>query len=85
MDTPWDKLDLPEKENPMHVVGDFFDYMNLPQARSMFWELLKTTVTGSFNHALSGKERLNMFYFLERLEKLMEAAYLLRQRRAGKH
>ena len=71
------KLSKEEIENPQQIIHHFFDYAYLPQVRELFWELIKTTVTGNFNHSLTDGERSNIFYFLEQLEKLIEAAHLI--------
>ncbi|HEX7845148.1 MAG TPA: hypothetical protein VF476_05050 [Chitinophagaceae bacterium] len=78
------KLSTEEANHPIEVIHDFYDFANLPQVRELFWQLFKTTVTGSFNHSLSRKERNNLFYFMEQLEKLIEATYLLHQQEKEK-
>lgn len=74
------KLSRQERENPQQVISDFFHYAHLPQVREMFGNLVKTTVTGSYNDALTSDERTSLFYFMEQLEKLIEAAHLIHQK-----
>jgi hypothetical protein len=70
------KLTPQEIENPFEVIHKLFDYGHLPQLRVDLWELFKTTVTGTWHHN-KATERVEQVYFFERLEKLVEAAYLL--------
>ena len=74
------KLTEEENKNPLLAIEGFFDYAHLPQIREMFWELLKTLVTGNYSK-LSPNEQADLFYFLEQLEKLIEASYLIRQKK----
>lgn len=71
------KLTSYEREDPISVIHDFFAYAHLPEARELLWELLKTTVTGSYCKQLSQRERANMLYFYEWLEKLLEAVHVI--------
>jgi hypothetical protein len=72
-------LTLAQREDPMLVIQDFFDYAHLPEARQQLWEMLKTIVTGNFPRTLNRRERTDLVYFYEQLEKLVEAAHLLYQ------
>jgi hypothetical protein len=71
------KLTSIEIENPIMVIHSFFDFGHIPEIRMLMWDLLKTTVTGNYNRTLSRRERSDMVYFYERLEKLVEAAHLV--------
>lgn len=71
------KLSREEMENPLQVVHDFFSYSHLPSIREQLWELLKTTVTGNYCKSLTGRERNDLIFFYEKLEKLIEAAHVL--------
>jgi hypothetical protein len=74
------KLTEEEHKNPLLVIEGFFDYAHLPQVREMLWEILKTLVTGNYS-TLSQNEQANLFYFLEQLERLVEASHLIRQKK----
>ncbi|HEX6193701.1 MAG TPA: hypothetical protein VFZ42_15105 [Chitinophagaceae bacterium] len=76
------KLTEEENKNPLLVIENFFDYSHLPQARDMLWELLKTLVTGNYS-ALSQNDQLNLFYFLEQIEKLIEGSHLMLRKKEG--
>ncbi len=73
---------LTEEEigDPADVLKNFFDYARLPQVRQLLWEWFKTTATGTFNKSLTRRERDNIAYFYEQLQKLIEACHLLTQR-----
>jgi hypothetical protein len=73
------KLSREEMENPMLVIHDFFSYGHLPEIRYQLWDLLKTAVTGNYCKLLTRRERSDMVYFYERLEKVIEAIHLLSQ------
>jgi hypothetical protein len=72
-------LSAAEIENPMLPVHDFFDRTDLQDARELLWGWLKATVTGNFNKTLNARERALILEFYENTERLIEAAYVLRQ------
>ena len=78
--TEWDfhpqKLNSKETADPEMVIEEFFHYARLPQVRWYLWEMLKTMITGNFPR-LNGRERANLVYFYEQLERLIEAVHLL--------
>lgn len=71
------KLTPEEANKPILVITGFFDFASLPQARELMDEWIKTTVTGSFNHELTRRERTSLYYFFGQVERLIEACYLL--------
>ena len=71
------KLSPEEMENPLLALREFFAYGHLPEIREQLWEMLKAMVTGTFCNLLTRRERSNMLYFFEQLEKLVEASHLL--------
>ena len=77
------KLEKEEIKDPMLVLDAFFDYAHLPQVREMLWTLLKTTVTSSY-HKQTVVERCDQVYFFERIEQLIEAAYIIHARNTSK-
>lgn len=74
------KLTADEIECPEKVIRDFFHYVHLPEARAYLWEGLKTMVTGNYA-CLRVRDRANLIYFFEQVEKLLEIAHVLYQRR----
>jgi hypothetical protein len=71
------KMNREEMENPMLVIHDFFSYSHLPAIREQLWELLRTTVSGNFCKSLTRRERSDMLFFYEKLEKVIEAIHVL--------
>jgi hypothetical protein len=72
------KLTESEAADPNLVIQSFFDYASLPQVREQLWLFLETMVTGSFNKDCSKEERIELLYFFQQLEKLIEAAHVIR-------
>jgi len=71
------KLSKEEMENPMLALHDFYSYSHLPAVRESLWELLRTTVAGNYCSSLDRRERCDLLYFYEQLEKLIEATHVL--------
>ncbi len=72
------KLSKQEMKDPYLVIEDFFNYAHLPQVREKLWQWFETTVTGNFSKQLSGRERSNMVFFYKQIEKLVEAAHIIK-------
>ncbi len=70
------KLNHEEIANPEMVIEEFFQYAQLPQVRWIMWEGIKTLVTGNFVN-LKSRERINLIYFYEQMEKLIEGVHVL--------
>ncbi len=70
------KLTPEEMECPDKVIEEFFQYAHLPQVRWYLWEFLKTMVTGTYVQ-LKSRERANLIYFYEQIERLVEAAHVM--------
>ena len=73
------RLTSTEIEFPEKVLSDFFQYAHLPQVRWYLWELMKTTITGGYPQ-LKPRERSNLLYFYEQLEKVIEIVHVLHER-----
>ena len=76
------KLTLEEVERPETVIEEIFQYANLPQLRWYLWEGTKTLVTGTFNQ-LRPRDRYNLVYFFEYVEKLIEVTHVIHERNNG--
>jgi hypothetical protein len=73
------RLTAEEIENPEKVIEEFFQIAHLPQVRWMLWESMKTMITGTYTN-LKGRERTNLIYFYEQIEKLVEVAHVIFER-----
>lgn len=80
----WEKqarlLTKEEMENPNLVLEELFDFAHLPEIRNLLWEWLKTTVTGDFNESLDPREKSAILFLYEKMQKLIEASYLILQK-----
>jgi len=73
-----------EQKDPMLVLDELFDFADPDDARSLLWLWLKTTVTGGFYKQLDRNDREAILVLYEKMLKLVEAAYLLKEtKRAG--
>ncbi len=77
------KLTAEEIDNPELVIEEFFQFAHLPQVRSLMWEGMKTMVAGTYVQ-LKSKERSNLIYFYEQMEKLVEVAHVIYERNKSK-
>lgn len=73
------KLSVEETEHPELVIEELYQYASLPQLRWYLWEGTKTLVTGTFN-GLRSRERTNLIYFYEQIERLIEVSYIMHER-----
>ncbi len=73
------RLSEDEIANPQIVIDELFDFAHLPELRSMLWDWLKSTVSGNYPEDLSKEERVAILLLYEKIEKLVEAAYLLQE------
>ncbi|MDB5231050.1 MAG: hypothetical protein JWN76_1855 [Chitinophagaceae bacterium] len=72
-----------EIENPYQALDSFFDYAHLPQFRDILRDSLRATVTGDFNENPSDRSRHRIFSFYEQVERLIEAAHIIHDRKNG--
>jgi hypothetical protein len=70
------ELNADQVANPMIVIHEFFNVGHLPQIRQMLREFLKTAIIGNYAR-LSERERSDLIYFYEQLEKVIEAIHVL--------
>ena len=73
---------LTEKEikDPYQVIDELFDFADLPDARELLWDWLKTTVTGNYHKQLTTTERSLIITMYEKIERLIEAVYILQEK-----
>jgi hypothetical protein len=75
------KLSAEEIEHPEKVIEELFQYAHLPQLRWYMWESLKTMVAGNFS-TLDSRERSSMLCFYEQIEKLIEVAHVMHDKKS---
>lgn len=74
------KLSAEEMENPEKVIEEFYDYARLPQVRAYLWGSFKAMISGGYPR-LKYREKYNLIYFYEQIERLVEATHILHARR----
>ena len=66
-----------EMENPLEVINAFFSSYTLPQARKYCKEMLEDTMCNVEMYSI------NYLFLYDSIEKLIEAAWLIKQRERG--
>lgn len=66
-----------EYADPTLVLDELFDFAHLPEWRTLLWDWLKITVSGSYNTETTAVERASILCVYEKLQKLIEASHLL--------
>jgi HEPN domain-containing protein len=72
-----------EIENPYQVIHDLYSYDHLPGIREKMKQWTRLTFTGNYNHELQRVERANLAYYIEHIEKLIEASHIIHERKHG--
>jgi len=78
---PTHKLTDEEKSNPYLVIDDIFQFGHLPDLREMLWNSFRSTITGTYHKELTRKERNEIVYLYEYMERLVEAAHIINESR----
>lgn len=78
-------LSKEEITDPYLVIHELFDFADLADTRELLWNWLKTTVTGDYHKQLTATERSTILTMYEKMEKLIEAAYLLQEQSITKN
>ena len=70
-----------EIDQPLTVIGNFFDCFHLPEAREILWSWMKEAVSSHRSIATDPKERNSHLCFYEKITAMMEATWLLHAKR----
>lgn len=70
-------LNQEEFSNPKDVIFEFFSDIKLIEVRYHFSKLLETALTGNLEIYANPEDRDTVLYVTRRLEKLIEAAWLI--------
>ena len=73
------KLSEEEINDPYLVIKDFFQFGHLPEIREMLWDSFKATITGNYPKRLDRRERNDIVYLYEYIERLVEASHLINE------
>lgn len=68
----------------MLAVHEFFDSYHLEEVRQILWSWMVEVVTSQRSIASSPRDRNNNIFFYEKIESLVEAAYLLQVKNKAK-
>lgn len=74
------RLSEEERINPRLVIENFFESYHLQEVREMLWSWMVEIVSSSRSIAQDAKQRNDHIYFYEKIETLVEAAFLMNQR-----
>ena|SRR5688500_1134663 len=74
------RLTEEERQNPKMVIDDFFECYHLNDIRDILWKWTVEIVSSPGSISSEALERSNHFYFYEKMETLIEAIYLMKQR-----
>ena len=74
------RLSEEERLNPRLVIENFFESYHLQEVREMLWSWMVEIVSSSRSIAQDAKQRNDHIYFYEKIEILVEAAFLMNQR-----
>ena len=72
------RLTEEQKQNPLLVLGDFFQCYHLNDIREILWVWLTEVISSPHSISNEGQNRNNHFYFYEKIEELIEAAFVIR-------
>jgi HEPN domain-containing protein len=79
------RLTEEEMANPYLVIRDTFSCAYILEIRKMLWAWLKSSLAENYSGSTRKKEQLNLIDVYERLEKLIEASYLIYEEKANGH
>ncbi|HEX6431895.1 MAG TPA: hypothetical protein VF008_29590 [Niastella sp.] len=78
------RLTEEQKQDPIPVLDDFFECYHLNDTREILWTWLTVVVSSSRSISIESLERSNHVYFYEKIEEVIEAAFII-TRRIHKH
>jgi hypothetical protein len=74
------RLTKEQKRDPLPVLDDFFECYHLNEARQTLWEWLTEVLSSQRSIAIEPLERNNHIYFYEKIEGIIEAAYVMKKK-----
>ena len=70
--------------DPYSVIRDLFQFGHLPDLQHMLWNSFKTNITGTYHKELTRRQRNDVVYLYEYMERLLEAAWIIEEGQQGK-
>jgi hypothetical protein len=74
------RLNEEQKRNPLEVFEEFFQCYHLNETRQIFWDWLTEVVSSLRSISSDSNDRSNHMYFYEKMEELIEAAFIITKR-----
>lgn len=74
------RLNKEQRHEPLLVLDEFFQCYHLNETRQIFWDWLTEVVSSPRSISNDPHERSNHMYFYEKMEELIEAAYIIAKR-----
>jgi hypothetical protein len=74
------RLHEQERNNPFLVLKEFFQHYHLNETREILWDWTVTVVSSPNSISSDHHERSNHLFFYEKLEQLIEACWVLRNK-----
>lgn len=71
------RLTPAQTQNPNEVLNDFFQCYHLQDVRELMWQWLTAAVSSPGSNANDHHERNNYLFFYEKMESLVEAAWIM--------
>ncbi|MBO9203360.1 MULTISPECIES: hypothetical protein [Niastella] len=74
------RLTKEQKNDPLLVLDDFFECYHLNEVRQTLWEWLTEVLSSQRSIAIEPLDRNNHIYFYEKIEAIIELAYVMKNK-----
>lgn len=74
------RLNKEQRIDPLQVLDEFFQCYHLNETRQICWEWLGEVVSSPRSISSKSLDRCNHMFFYEKIEELIEAAYIITKR-----
>lgn len=74
------RLSKEELVDPRIIIENFFETYHLEEIREILWDWLVEVISSERSISLEAKQRNDHMYFYEKIELLVEAAFVINKR-----
>jgi|GEM_PF-2895367 hypothetical protein len=74
------RLNAHERQHPLEVMDEFFACFDLNDVRNTLWDWLVEVLSNDGSLSEPGRVRSNQIFFYEKMETLVEAAFLCKRK-----
>ena len=74
------RLNAEEKQNPVLIFDDFFECYHLNEVREILWNWMVEVLSSTHGISIDAHDRSNHIYFYEKIEVLVESAFIIHKR-----